>query len=270
MVRNGYLAENLARRCQGEPIRVARRDALKTDAPAAVEHVLDELRRGGVTGSRLEDLFQGRIEVHSTVDARVQAIVNEALERGLAAYEERHPRSRGLVQGSVVVLANADAAILAEVGGRRVYGARDTRYSDYNRVTGSLRQPGSAMKPLVYMAAFAAGMGLDTEVPDEPIAVPDGSDGAIKWIANYDDEFKGPIPLRQALAESRNAVAVWLTREIGVNRVLDTAAEMGIRTPLQPYLSTALGASRCGCSSWRTPIEPSPRESWPSRMSSIG
>jgi penicillin-binding protein 1A len=177
------------------------------------------------------------------VDARVQTIVNEALEHGLALYEKRHPREKGLIQGSVVVLGNADAAILAEAGGRQNYGDRATRYSDYNRVTGSRRQPGSAMKPLVYLAAFESGLDLNTTVPDEPIEVPLGSDGGIKWIANYDNQFKGPIPIRQALAESRNAVAVWITREIGVNTVIRTAHEMGIRTPLQPYISTALGAS---------------------------
>ena len=143
----------------------------------------------------------------------------------------------------MVVLRNADAAILAEAGGRRTYSDRETRYSDYNRVTGSLRQPGSAMKPLVYLAAFESGLDLDTTVPDEPIEVPLADDGDVKWIANYDNQFKGPIPVRQALAESRNAVAVWITREIGVDTVIRTAHQMGIRSPLQPTLSTALGAS---------------------------
>ena len=63
-------------------------------------------------------------------------------------------RSRGLVQGSVVVLRNADAAVLAEAGGRQVYKDRYTSYSDYNRVTDSRRQPGSVMKPIVYLAAL--------------------------------------------------------------------------------------------------------------------
>jgi penicillin-binding protein 1A len=242
MARDGYISQSLAKRCQGEPIRVAALRPVKTDAPAAIEHVLDELTRHGGGCCGVEELFQGRVVVHSTVDARVQTIVNEALEHGLALYEQRHPKAKGVIQGSVVVLQNADAAILAEVGGRRVYRDRDTRYSDYNRVTGSLRQPGSAMKPLVYLAAFESGMDLDTEVPDEPISVPLG-DGGIKWIANYDNQFKGPMPVREALAESRNAVAVWITREIGVATVIRTAHQMGIRTPLQPYISTALGAS---------------------------
>ena len=82
-----------------------------------IEHVLDELQGHGGALFAVEDLFQGRIRVRSTVDQRVQKIVNEALENGLALYEKRHPRAKGLTQGSVVVLANADAAILAEAGG---------------------------------------------------------------------------------------------------------------------------------------------------------
>jgi len=243
MVRNGYIPEGLAKRCQAEPVLVAPHSQIKTHAPAAIENVLDELKHHGESRSGFEDLIQGRISVQSTLDERVQTIVNEALEQGLALYEQRHPRAKGLVQGSVVVLRNADAAILAETGGRQVYKDRDTRYSDYNRVTGSLRQPGSAWKPLVYLAAFRRGMDLGTTVPDEPIEVPQGTDGDVKWIANYDNLFKGPIPIRQALAESRNAVAVWITREIGLDGVIRTARELGIRTPLQPYITTALGAS---------------------------
>jgi penicillin-binding protein 1A len=148
-----------------------------------------------------------------------------------------------VIQGSVVVLRNADAGILAEAGGRHFYKNRYARYSDFNRATGSLRQPGSAWKPLVYLAAFRQGLNLDSTVPDEPIAVAMGADRPVKWIANYDHQFKGPIPMRQALAESRNAVAIWITREIGLHRVMGTSRELGIRTPLQPYITTALGAS---------------------------
>ncbi len=243
MARNGYIPEDLAKRGQAEPIRVAARSSVKTQAPAAIEHVFDELKRYGGERFGAEDLVQGRISVHSTVDERVQTIVNEALETGLALYERRHPGAKGLIQGSVVVLRNADGAILAEAGGRQVYQDRYTRYSDYNRVTGSRRQPGSAFKPLLYLAAFRQGLDLDTTVPDEPIGVPLGANGDVKFIANYDNRFKGPIPIRQALAESRNAVAVWLAGEIGVDKVIQTARELGIRTPLQPYVSTALGAS---------------------------
>ncbi len=244
MARNGYISEELARRCQAEPVGAVPRTVAKTEAPAVVDHVLNELQEHGGARFAVEDLFQGRIRVRSTVDRQVQKVVNEALENGLARYEKRHPRSRGLTQGSVVVLANADGAILAEVGGRQLYDLRHSRYSDYNRVTDSIRQPGSVMKPLVYLAAFRDGLALDALVPDEPISVQgDSAEGEVKWIANYDEDFKGLIPARQALAESRNAVAVWIAREIGMADVIRTCRDLGVRTPLHPYLSTALGAS---------------------------
>src|SRR5213593_349130 len=168
MARNGYIPENLAKRLQAEAVPDAKATSpVKTQAPAAIDTVFDELRQHGAGRFGVEDLFQGRILVHATVDSRVQTIVNEALETGLALYERRHPQARGLIQGSVVVLRNADAAILAEAGGRHFYENRYARYSDFNRATGSLRQAGSAWKPMVYLAAFRRGLKLDTTVPDE-------------------------------------------------------------------------------------------------------
>ncbi len=215
----------------------------RLQAPAVVEHVLEEFksRYGDLS---VEDLLQGRLQVHATADARVQQIVNEALEHGLWRYEQRHPKAKGTIQGSVVVLQNRDGRILAEAGGRQFFNGRSASYSDYNRVTRSLRQPGSAMKPMVYLAAFRyGGFTLDTLVPDEPISVPDGVTRPPKWISNYDGHFKGLIPIRQALAESRNAVAIWISNQIGIDSVLRTSRSLGVRTPLERYPTTALGAS---------------------------
>lgn len=212
-------------------------------ASAVVQHVLDELAASGADDA-VEDLFQGRVQVYSTVDLRVQGMASDALERGLERYERRHPSARGLVQGSVVVLRNRDGGVLAESGGRQVYRGHQNAYSDFNRVRQSLRQPGSAMKPMVYLAAFARGtLTLDTLVPDEPIAVSTGTATPPKWIANYDGRFKGLIPVRLALAESRNAVAIWLASRIGIGAVQRTARGLGVETPLQSYPTTALGAS---------------------------
>src|ERR1051326_8041876 len=215
MARHGSIPKDVAKRLQAEPIVVTREKPVRTPATAATNTILEELNRHGADRFGFEDLVRGRIAVLSTVDAGVQSIVNDALEHGLAAYEARHPGTKGLIQGSIVVLRNADAGILAEAGGRKLYKDRPARSSDYNRATESLRQPGSAWKPLVYLAAFRHNLDLDTMVPDEPIAVPMGGDRPAKWITNYDNQFKGPIPMRQALAESRNAVAVWITRQIG-------------------------------------------------------
>lgn len=243
MEANGFMSAAATTQAKARELRiVARTPAPPLQASSVIKHVLDELTaRHANLG--VEDLLQGRIQVYATADARVQRIVNDALERGLRRYEQRHPNGRGEVQGSVVVLQNRDGGILAETGGRQVFNKRLASYSDYNRVTRSLRQPGSAMKPMLYLAAFRAGFTLETLVPDEPISVPDGIGRPPKWIANYDGLFKGVIPIRQALAESRNAAAVWVSRRIGIDSVLRTSESLGVRTPLGRYPATALGAS---------------------------
>jgi penicillin-binding protein 1A len=251
MAANHFISSLTARRFQQIPIHVATHAMEPIAAPAAAENVLEELKALAVHLSPsdspeigVRQLLDGHIQVYSTIDNRIQFIANTALDDGLKLYEQRHARSVGLIQGSVVVLRNSDAAILAESGGRGLYKGHNTSYSDYNRVTQSIRQPGSAMKPIVYLAAFRQGaVDLDTLVPDEPIAVVVARNRPLKWISNFDGEFKGMIPARQALAESRNAVAVWLAEQIGMASVLKTAQDLGIRTRLQPYPTTALGAS---------------------------
>jgi penicillin-binding protein 1A len=247
MVKNDFLSPQTARRCLQSPIRLAAHVSTLTEAPAAVGNVLEELKRLDATLASdigINQLLQGHIQVYSTIDDRIQRFANAALENGLNLYERRHPQNTGLIQGSVVVLRNSDSAILAEAGGRRRYKGHNTTYSDYNRVTQSMRQPGSAMKPIVYLAAFRQGaLNLNTPVPDEPISVVSAGDRPPKWISNYDNQFKGIIPARQALAESRNAVAIWIIQQIGVDSVLKTARDVGIRTSLHRYETTALGAS---------------------------
>jgi len=244
MAANGSLPPDLAQRARQRPIQVAAKDnETMPQSSAIVENVIEELKTSH-TDLSVKDLLQGRIQIYSTADARVQQIVTQALEHGLALYEKRHPGAKGLIQGSVVVLRNRDASILAEAGGRQIYQNRSVSYSDLNRVTQSLRQPGSAMKPIVYLAAFRAGtLNLDSAVPDEPISVPNGPNRDVKWISNYDGQFKGQILARIALAESRNAVAIWIAGKIGISSVLRTARSLGIQTPLQSYATTALGAS---------------------------
>jgi penicillin-binding protein 1A len=242
MQRSGRLDAKASQRAQTALIEVASPPSPELHAPAAVSSVLAELRQG-VGGFGVNDLLHGRVRVHTSIDTPLQRIAEEAVEDGLQRYERRHPARAGTTQAAVVVLRNADAAILAEVGGRQHYDGRAVRYTDYNRARQALRQPGSALKPLVYLTALRAGASLDTLVLDEPIDVQSASPTQVKAIANYDETFRGPIRLREALAESRNAATVWLAREVGMPGILRTAHELGIDTPLQPYLSTALGAS---------------------------
>ena len=247
MVANHFLSAESAQRLKLAPIQLAPHAVEPAEAPAVVETALEELKPLGSSLDpeiAIDQLFEGHIQVYSTVDYRIQGIANVALENGLKAYEKRHPKSVGLIQGSVIVLRNNDSAILAETGGREVYKGRANTYSDYNRVSQSKRQPGSAMKPFVYLAAFRQGsLDLDSPVPDEPISVPGANAATIKWIVNFDNQFEGMIPARRALAESRNAAAVWVAGQIGIDSVLRTAKGLGIRTKLEPYVTTALGAS---------------------------
>jgi penicillin-binding protein 1A len=244
MAGRDFLSRDQMTRARQRPLPVVvHRESKPFQSSAVVEHVLDELKAANASLG-IDDLLQGEIQVTSTVDARVQRIVNDAVEHGLQRYEQRHPSARGVVQGSVVVLKNRDGSVLAETGGRQVYQGRKTSYSDFNRVRRSMRQPGSAMKPIVYLAAFRhGGFTLETLVPDEPISVPMGRTTAPKWISNYDGRFKGLIPIREALAESRNAVAIWIVGQIGIDAVLRTSRDLGVQTPLQRYPTTALGAS---------------------------
>lgn len=244
MAAEGFISRDQMTGARHRPLpAVVRHASQPFHSSAVVEHVLDELTAAHADLS-IDDLLQGHIQVYATVDARVQRIVSDALEHGLERYEQRHPSARGVVQGSIVVLKNRDGSILAEAGGRQVYHGRATSHSDFNRVRQSMRQPGSAMKPIVYLAAFRHGdFTLETLVPDEPISVPNGSADVQKWISNYDGRFKGLIPIREALAESRNAVAIWITAQIGIDAVVRTARSLGVQTPLQRYATTALGAS---------------------------
>ena len=241
MADNGYIARDMAEEAKTEPVLVEDRDPFKTRAPAVIDGVLTELHLHGGDRFGVEELFQGRIGVQTTVDQRLQTIVNDALETGLGLYEARHPGSQGLIQGSVVVLRNSDAAILAISGGRQVYQGVPSVYSDFNRATESMRQPGSAWKPIVYLAAFRSGVGLDSNVIDGPIQLGDG--GEAHWVSNYDGGFRGSMPMRQALAESRNTVAVRLALQVGLDEMRRVARDLGITSPIPPFPSTALGAS---------------------------
>jgi len=243
MQASGFLSADAAAHAKAQRLPVTpQHTPERARVPSLVGHVLDEFTTGHADLS-VEDLLEGRVQVYVTADARVQQIADDALEQGLERYERRHPKARGIIQGSVVVLRNSDGGILAETGGRQVFNGRSATHLDYNRVTQSLRQPGSAMKPIVYLAAFQRGLALDTLVPDEPISVPNGVSHALKSISNYDGRFKGLMPVRQALAESRNAVAIWIAGEIGIDSVLRTSQSLGVRTTLGRYPATALGAS---------------------------
>ena len=164
--------------------------------------------------------------VETTLDRRMQRIARGQLRAVL----RREGRAHDAGNAASVVLA-PNGAVRAMVGGR------DYRDSQFNRATQAKRQPGSAFKPIVYLAAVEDGMTPDTTVVDKPVTV----DG---WSPdNYAGRYYGKVTMREAFARSLNSVAVRLFDRVGVDRVVRTARRLGITSDLDRHPSLALGAS---------------------------
>ncbi|HUR42515.1 MAG TPA: penicillin-binding transpeptidase domain-containing protein, partial [Aestuariivirga sp.] len=136
----------------------------------------------------------------------------------------------GVSQGALVIM-DTDGAIKAMVGGKSY------KRSQFNRVTKALRQPGSAFKPFVYLAAVEQGYDSRSVEVDEPIRV-----GG--WEPeNYKQKYLGAVTLKKALALSLNTIAVKLVSYVGPERVVAVAHRLGITSPLGNDASIALGTS---------------------------
>ena len=174
--------------------------------------------------------YVGRIDsdltVVTTLDPRLQNIAEDELTAVLA--EEGAVRGAG--QAAFVALT-PDGAVRAMVGGR------DYAESQFNRSVQALRQPGSAFKVFVYLAAMEAGWRPDDRMTDAPVAVGE-------WRPqNYDERYYGDVTLREGFARSLNSVAVRLTEQVGRERVAEAARRLGITSDLEVAPSLALGAS---------------------------
>ena len=161
----------------------------------------------------------GQVKVPTTLDRSLQKIAQRAIGRAPAGAQ------------AALVAMRSDGRVVAMVGG--------TSYanSPFNRVTQARRQPGSAFKLFVYLAAFRAGWTPDSLIDDAPITV----DG---WTpVNSDRSHRGKITLREAFARSSNTATVRLSREVGMNNVIRAARDLGITTPLPDKPSLALGTA---------------------------
>lgn len=168
----------------------------------------------------------GDVIVRTTLDLKLQRAAEQRLEDMLAG-----PGAAANVRQGAVVAMTTDGAVKALVGGR------DYDTSEFNRATQALRQPGSAFKPFVYLAALEAGWSPDSPVEDSPIRIGGWSPG------NYDGKFRGTISMATALAHSSNTATVRIADRVGVERVRKVAANLGIGSPLGKDLSLALGTS---------------------------
>lgn len=141
-----------------------------------------------------------------------------------------------LVEGALLVLENRTGRVLAMTGGY------DFERSKFNRAVQAMRQIGSTFKAFVYTAAIDRGYTPVSRLIDEPVSY-DAGEGQPRYEPlNYDKTFEGPITLRHALEVSRNVPAVRMMDAVGPQTVVDYARRFGLKGPLPPFLSLALGA----------------------------
>ena len=170
--------------------------------------------------------FRQDVIVDTTIDLDIQHKAGGLIEQTLA----ESGKKRKVSQGALVAMTPG-GAIRALVGGR------EYADSQFNRVTDARRQPGSAFKPLVYLAALEAGRSPDSVRQDARVRIGN-------WTpVNYDRKYRGPVTLDTALAKSLNTVAAQMVMEVGPQTVVETAHRMGIKSSLKANASIALGTS---------------------------
>jgi len=224
MAEQGHITEAMAKLALASPAQVTHEKGSGSINYAA-DYVMDML--DDTVGAIDEDIV-----VTTTLDPKLQAEAEKSLTDELNAKGDKF----GVEQGALVAL-DTDGAVKALVGGRN--------YADsqFNRAIAAKRQPGSAFKPFVYLAALEKGLKPTDVREDAPISIKG-------WNPeNYSREYFGPVTLTKALSLSLNTVAVRLGQEVGPKVVVRTAHRLGIGSDLEPNASIALGTSEV------TPLE---------------
>ncbi|MSO67954.1 MAG: penicillin-binding protein 1A [Pseudolabrys sp.] len=229
LVEAGFMTEGQvfgARRHPATP--VDRRDERSPNY--YLDWAFDEMKK--LVGTFPKSMTERVFVVRTTLDSSLQKAADSAVETSLRQYgQEYHARQ------AASVLMDVDGSVRAMVGGRD-YGA-----SQFNRATDAMRQPGSSFKPYVYAAALQHGFKPSSIVVDAPICLGN-------WCPqNYGRGYAGSMTLISALTQSINTIAVRLSISIGDGnpklgraRIIKTAHDMGIRTPLPDTPSLPIGA----------------------------
>jgi penicillin-binding protein 1A len=215
--------------------RVRKDEAATRPAPAGAAR----LRVGSFQADLARPGFQwtGRtaaaqlVRPGDVIEVRIAAIDEAA--RTLEVTLEQTP----IVEGALIAIDNKTGQIRAMVGGF------DFVRSKFNRAVQAPRQVGSAFKPFVMTAAIDRGYTPTSLVLDAPASWNAGPGQPPYAPQNYDRKYEGTITLRRVLEDSRNVPTVKLMEQLTPPQVISYARRLGIQSPLQPYLSTALGAS---------------------------
>jgi penicillin-binding protein 1B len=235
MAEHGWLSSQGVETALAEPMKTAEYEAYARRAPYFMDYLAQQLR----ALYPAEALNALGLSIHTTLDPEVQEAAEQALRKGLSRLEKSHPGLRRQaagkkLQAAVVVLQPKTGYVLALVGGRN-YGE-----TQFNRITQSRRQPGSAFKPFVFHAAldeFTPADLLSNEAKTYRI-------GDQEWRPeNYSEIPETRLSLRTALAKSVNRATADLTMRIGVERIVQAVSSFGFSTPLPPYPSISLGSA---------------------------
>ena len=193
------------------------------------------------------------LRIYTTLNPVLQRAAEGALARGLDRLEGQYRALRrndpaARLQGAIVALDARTGEIRAMVGGR------DYGQSQFNRVAQARRQPGSAFKPFVYLAALSQGPHGEPPnftpaslLEDRPLTVGTGRNA---WTPrNYENRYEGTVTVRRALEQSLNAATVWMAETVGYDAVVRVAREAGFTSPMEPVPALVLGSFEV------TPIE---------------
>ncbi|MEC8463319.1 MAG: PBP1A family penicillin-binding protein [Pseudomonadota bacterium] len=219
MVKAGFIDLKTARKVGSQRLRIVPRSASHRTARYFSDWVFERVHSfvGGVES----DLI-----VRTTMDRRLQAISEEELSGVLL----RRGAPRNIGQGALVSMSPTGAI-------RSMVGGRDYSISQYNRASQARRQPGSAFKLFVYLAALEHGMLPQDQLIDRPLKIGN-------WQPrNYVGTYEGIVTLKESLARSINTIAVQVSERVGRNNVIDAARRLGITSPLKSHPSLALGVT---------------------------
>ena len=226
------IAEALADHPDNDELKAA---VVLEASPKKVVAVLQSGESITVTGEGLKPVTSGLVD---------NAEPQKQIRRGAVVRAVRGPKGdwtltqQPEVEGAFVAIEPRTGAIRALVGGF------DFGKSKFNHVTQAWRQPGSSFKPFIYSAALERGFTPNTVVNDAPLFFDAGTTGSQPWEPkNYDGKFDGPMPLKTALAKSKNMVSIRVLRSTGVQFAQDWITRFGFEAEKHPaYLTMALGA----------------------------
>ena len=232
MAEEGYIDADEARKAYEEPLSLNSKQRDESYGAYYVQYVTNYV--GDKYGQEM--LNSGGLAIYTSMDRRMQIKADASIKRGLLTFLAKN-KGMQKPQAAMVVIESGSGKVRALVGGA------DFSISQFDRATQAKRQPGSAFKPIVYAAAMEKGFTPESILIDEPLSLTGTGHGETWQPKNFDNLYYGPTSLKRGLAHSRNIVAIKLLQEVGIDRVIKLAKEVGIHSKLKSDLTLALGAS---------------------------